>query len=172
MKSKFQEMIDKYPEIGGYSCMSSCPDGWVDIVELFFEYAMSVKISNACKYWELREPNEKDQSFERYPEPVIDIVIDQIKEKFGELCIYFHVTSIDSLPDKFVPIDGMDIRNDIRNQLSGFVDCLMKLAERTCEITGDPGAPHRRYGWLKILSPEKAKELDYELVEALDRNEP
>lgn len=97
-----------------------------------------------------------------------ELVIYQIKEKLGGLCIYTGIEDHkDTLPEEF---DKEDYKNKIET-LCGFVDGVksyaIMLADKTCEFTGQPGRRMKRNCWIKNVSQEFAekegyKELDYQ----------
>ena len=64
------------------------------------------------------------------PEPVPQVVVTQIKEKFGSLRFYY---------------DGGDAKID------GMVDMAESWAAHTCETCGNPGVNRSIRGWLTTL---------------------
>lgn len=69
-------------------------------------------------------------------EPIEQVTVSQIKEKFGELRFYY---------------DGGD------DHINGLVIMAEEWASRTCEECGKPGTA-RRDGWIKTLCDEHAAE--------------
>ncbi len=76
-------------------------------------------------------------------DPIPQLVIDQVKEKFGGLRVY---------------TSGGD------KATSGMISFATWLADQTCEETGEKGTLYKKGGWYKTLSPEKAKELEYKEI--------
>lgn len=76
----------------------------------------------------------------------VQVVADQIKEKFGTLSFYVSVYGA----------------NDVENKI---VDDIISEAERksssTCEITGKDGAICAKGGWYKTLCYEESRKLGY-----------
>lgn len=68
------------------------------------------------------------QHYLDYKPEVSQVVVDQVKEKFGSLRFYFH---------------GGD------EYIQGLVDMVCYLSESTCEICGNPGKLEDD-GWIKV----------------------
>jgi hypothetical protein len=101
-----------------------------------------------------------------------ELLIFQIKEKTGGLCIYTGVEDHkEDLPEEF---DKEDYNNKIET-LCGFIEgaksYAIMLADKTCEFTGKPGVKVSNGYWIKTLSPEAAKEKGYDHPENSDQNE-
>lgn len=125
-----QALINRFPNLyrevytdPKTSCMSwgfECSDGWYGVI-----YNLSLGL----------ESLQKDR-------PDLDIVAEQVKEKFGTMRFY---TNSDYDPE---------------------VQELTDLAERqtavTCEECGDTGALWRRGGWVRTLCDKHAGEFEYE----------
>jgi hypothetical protein len=80
-------------------------------------------------------------------EPIPEVKIGQIKEKFGTLRFYY---------------DGGD------DVIRGMVSFAEALSGNTCEMTGEAGSlckKGKRGGWYKTLSEHKANEIGYTKVE-------
>lgn len=73
--------------------------------------------------------------------PVPGIQIDQIKEKFGDLCIY---------------ITGGD------KYIHGQLKFAKYLAGKTCMFTGEPGEKYNKNGWIVTASKAKIEEFENE----------
>lgn len=79
---------------------------------------------------------EKNPDGENIPDPVPQVVVAQIKEKFGGLRFYY---------------DGGD------EYISGLVAMAEQWASRTCEECGSPGT-HRSGGWMRTLCDRHEQE--------------
>lgn len=81
------------------------------------------------------------------------VIADQIKEKFGTLRFYYHFSKDHVVDEDFYAVRGIVSRYEA-------------LSGQTCEKTGDKGKLCSRGpgGWMKTLSPEKAKELNYKVT--------
>ena len=98
-----------------------CGDGWFNLLDTMGYLIQAYKDKN----------------------PELKFEIDQVKEKFGELRVYFTGT------DPY---------------LEGVIDFATNMSSHVCELTGDVGFLYKRNGWVKTLSEQKAIELDYTLV--------
>ena len=79
-----------------------------------------------------------------------EVKIDQIKEKYGELCFYF---------------SGGD------NEVEGMVYFAERLCSKTCEVSGEGGELCRRGGWFKTLSKKVCETSPYEGYKPIKNNE-
>ena len=75
-------------------------------------------------------------AYEEAGQPV-DIVIDQIKEKFGTLRFYYHFASPKEKP--------------FRRQIKDIVDKWEERSEETCENCGKPGTLRTDRYWIQTL---------------------
>ena len=92
------------------------------------------------------------------------IVILQAKEKFGTMRIY----SMLDLPEGKKWEDYKNMEWSI-NGLKGVLDYVAHLSYNVCEITGDKGfLCTSENGWMRTLSEEKIKELNYTKLEAYE----
>ncbi len=127
-------MKEKYPEMfsqpyGGFAVGT----GWWPIIE-----SLCANIQNHINWKnETRERLLKDNPYNhKIPEAVPQVVVAQIKEKFGGLRFYY---------------DGGD------DQVHGMVRMAEAWADRSCEECGKPG---ERYsgGWIRTLCEEHEAE--------------
>jgi hypothetical protein len=132
------KLIEKYPKIlvnihgdPKHTCMAwglEVGDGWYKLLDECME-----KIQYFC---DLCSSDDRE----------VQVVADQIKEKFGTLRFY---TSV---------FGANDTENDI-------IDDIISEAEResshTCEVTGDRGEPCKRGGWYRTLCYEQARKDNY-----------
>jgi hypothetical protein len=96
------------------------------------------------------------------------VVLDQVKEKFGTLRVYFHL----EFDKPFLEMaygdnpepEATKCANRYSDYMNGIVHMAEVLSSRTCEFTGLPGKLHSSGGWVKTLNPEYAKN------ELADRN--
>ena len=96
-----------------------CGDGWFNI------------INQLCQNIQ-HHIDWKNKSEEVVPQ----VVVDQVKEKFGSLRFYYH---------------GGD------DYISGLVSMAESMSGVTCEVCGSPGES-RNEGWIKVLCDEHHKE--------------
>lgn len=132
------QLYKKYPKIlqdcgksPMESCMSfwmECDDGWYELLDKCME-----KLQYFC---DICSKDGRE----------VQVVANQIKEKYSTLRFYVSVYGASS------------IENDI-------VDDIISEAERkssyTCEITGKHGEPCKKGGWYKTLCYEEARKLGY-----------
>lgn len=141
MKEELQlKLVEKYPKIlkdfrgdPMSTCMAwgfECDDGWYELLDKCME-----KMQYFC-----------DLCFYRSGKQV-QVVANQIKEKFGTLRFYVSV------------YDANEIENDI---IDDIVNEAERKSSRTCEVTGEEYAePCKRGGWYKTLCYKQARELGY-----------
>jgi len=132
------KLYNKYPRIlqdCGKSPMESCmsfwmehDDGWYKLLDKCME-----KLQYFC---DLCSKDGEE----------VQVVANQIKEKYGTLSFYTSVYGADN------------IQNDI-------IDDIISEAERksayTCEVTGEHGEPCKRGGWYRTLCYEQARKDGY-----------
>ena len=123
-----KEMHEKYPKIfsqpyGGFAI----GEGWYQIIRSLCENIQSRINSVECyrKQLILRNPHNNP-----LPEPIEQVVVEQIKEKFGGLRFYYQ---------------GGD------EKISGMVDMAESWAVHTCEVCGSAGSNRSIGGWLTTL---------------------
>lgn len=123
-----KEMLEKYPKIfsqpfGGFEI----GEGWYQIIRSLCENIQSRINSVECyrNYLILKNPHNIP-----LPEPIEQVVVEQIKEKFGGLRFYY---------------TGGD------EKIDGMVDMATSWAEHTCEECGSPGVNRAIRGWLTTL---------------------
>lgn len=84
----------------------------------------------------------------------IEVVANQVKEKYGELCFYY------------VILGNREIDEVWREGFIDIIDSLIRYAELksryVCELCGKSGKLCVRGGWLKALCKNCAKEVRYE----------
>jgi hypothetical protein len=137
-----KQLVEKYPKIlRDYKGdpMSTCmswgfehDDGWYELLDK----AMG-KIQYLCDKFST-------------PENEVQVIADQIKEKYGTLRFYVHI------------VGANEIESSI---LYSFVDRAEAESVYTCEITGRRGTLCNKRGWVRTLSKEKAQELGYNTKE-------
>jgi hypothetical protein len=71
-----------------------------------------------------------------------NVVVDQVKEKFGGLRYYF----------------STGVSSEIEQQITLLVDAAEAQSFEICEVCGAPGELRRDRGWLKTLCDEHARD--------------
>ena len=139
MKSELElELVKKYPKIlrdykGDMmqTCMAwgmECDDGWYKLLDKCME-----KLQYIC---DLCSKDGRE----------VQVVANQIKEKYGTLRFYVSV------------YDANEIENDIVDDI---VNDAERTSSRTCEVTGEYAEPCKRGGWYKTLCYKQARALGY-----------
>lgn len=133
-----KELVSKYPKIlRDYhgdcmkTCMAwglECDDGWYRLLDGCME--------NLQYFCDVCSRNGKE----------VQVVADQIKEKFGTLSFYFHVVGANDVEDNII---GSIIRETERQ--SAYV----------CQTTGKDGVLCSKGGWYMTLCREEARKLGY-----------
>lgn len=136
-----KQLADKYPKIlrhmGGdprVTCMAfgiECDNGWYSLLERCME-----KLQYFC------------DTCTKIGSPV-QVIADQIKEKYGTLRFYFSVD---------VEENSHQIQYSI---IEDIVNSAEAESEHTCEITGESGALCKKGSWLKTLCRQSAKQHGY-----------
>lgn len=129
------KLVAKYPKIlrdhGGdmtKTCMHwgmEHGDGWYDLLD---------------------KGMEKIQYFCNLCPSGVQLVADQIKEKYGTLRFYYHIENSSEVESA--------ILDDIVSEME-------RASARTCEVSGDPGYACNRGGWLRTLSYKEARKSGY-----------
>jgi hypothetical protein len=134
MKGKFPEMFSK--PYGGFAV----GEGWWPILkELCSQINSYTKWRNGT-----RESLLKDNPYDHeIPDAIPQVVIAQVKEKFGGLRFYY---------------DGGD------SHISGMVRMAEIWAGHTCETCGKPGTI-RHGGWIRTLCDEHEEERQQQMKE-------
>jgi hypothetical protein len=139
MKEELQlELVKKYPKILKHfrgdpmqTCMAwgfEVEDGWYNLLDECMK-----KMQYFCDLCS-RDGRE------------VQVVADQIKEKYGDLRFYVSVYGADKIED--------DIIDDIIYEAE-------RKSRNTCEVTGENGVLCKRGGWFKTLCREEARKHGY-----------
>ena len=128
------KLVEKYPKIlRDYkgdkmeTCMAwgmECDDGWYGLLNKGME-----KLQHFCDLCS-KEGRE------------VQVVANQIKEKYGTLCFYTSVYG------------GDNIQHDI---IDDIIDTAERKSAYTCEVTGEHGEPCKKGGWYRTLCYEQAR---------------
>jgi hypothetical protein len=139
MKEELElELVKKYPKIlrdykgdKMQTCMAwgmECGDGWYDLLNK----CMS-KLQYLC---DLCSTHERE----------VQVVANQIKEKYGTLRFYTSVYGANDTESLII--------DDIINEAEA-------ASARTCEVTGDSGTVCQRGGWYRTLCYKQARQDGY-----------
>jgi hypothetical protein len=149
-----QHIIEKYPLIFSQPCDIGINDGWFDIIDMLCNNIQH-RIDNAVmqrKYaieWN-KDVNDPDFEWTKFgereerkvPELVEQVVVKQIKEKFGTLRFYY---------------DGGD------DYIRGLEAMAASMTSRICEQCGCPGTSRstKKQRWVLVLCDKHAEEQGY-----------
>lgn len=146
-----------------------CGDGWYKILDHLFGYLtklMERKLSfDYLKEFKEQHKDKPDfyETYYSYKHLPPQIILDQVKEKFGTLRVYYHYDYVDVPAEIKSKID----EKQIEKQLEEFyqkVDNAIEYADyqtsRTCEVTGEEGKYYTK-GWCRVLSDNEAKKYGY-----------
>lgn len=123
-----KEMHEKYPMMFAHPYGGFCVGkGWYPIIRALCENIQAHINSVECHRNHLLIKNVMSRPI---PEPVPQVEIRQIKEKFGGLRFYY---------------DGGD------DKIEGMVDMAESMSVITCETCGNPGVNRSIRGWLTTL---------------------
>ena len=152
-----QHIREKYPKIFSQRCEMSVGDGWYDIIDMLCANIQNYidNVADRRKWaikWndEVNDPNydwsDKASFIKReervVPELIEQVVVTQIKEKFGTLRFYY---------------DGGD------EYIRGLEDMAESMTARTCEDCGCPGVARstKQKRWVRVLCDKHAYEQGY-----------
>lgn len=152
-----QHIREKYPKIFSQRCEMSVGDGWYDIIDMLCANIQNYidNVADRRKWaikWndEVNDPNydwsDKASFIKReervVPELIEQVVVTQIKEKFGTLRFYY---------------DGGD------EYIRGLEAMAESMTARTCEDCGCPGVAlsTKQKRWVRVLCNKHAYEQGY-----------
>lgn len=174
-------LATKYPELfagRGKSPRESlmcfgceCGDGWYNILDNLFGFMSDVR-RNRLRLLAVKPELSTTENGGYIDFRCPQVVLDQVKEKYGTLRVYWHFghDEIEELRnqanDEKKLADGISRYSDL---IDGAVDFCEYLSSKTCEVTGKPGKLYTD-GWHITLCDEEA-EKRYGVTGAdLDRN--
>ena len=167
-------LVNKYPNLfknyngdPKHTCMAwgiECCDGWYKILDHLFGYLTNLMerklVIEYTKEYREKHKEHKDfyTNFYSYKLLPPQIVLDQVKEKFGTLRVYYS-TYTDDVPEEIWSIlDSNDYDKKIeryQNAIDNAIDYAEYQSGITCESTGKDGKLYTK-GWHKVLCDEEA----------------
>jgi hypothetical protein len=141
-----------------------CADGWYNILDHLFGYLTflteTIVHIDYTKQYKTIHKNDKDY-YEKYCSYKLtppQIILDQVKEKYGTLRVYYHTTGY-NIPEEIKEIlDDKDLDkklNNFYNKIDYAIDYAEYQSSVTCEITGKEGKLYTK-GWHRTLCDEEA----------------
>lgn len=135
MKEELEkQLVEKYPLIFSQRCEISCGDGWYPLIDTLCGTIQGhIHSVERQRTWALKKNENPSQLLDTepydVPEPVVQVIAQQIKEKFGTL--RFYTTGGDSY-------------------IYGAIQMADTMSEHICEECGNAGK--RRPGsWIRTL---------------------
>ena len=129
MNERIKRLQEIYPQMYANTYDIWVGPGWMPIVErLSHSIQQYIDAANSRRQWLI--DNGKMKYDELIPEPIEQVTVAQVKEKFGELRFYY---------------DGGD------EYIAGLVEMAEQWAGHTCEECGKPGHLRGDLSWIKTL---------------------
>jgi hypothetical protein len=141
-----------------------CRDGWAQILDHLFGFLTTHMNQDLwvaySEDYKAAHANEKLYCLKIKPP---QIILDQVKEKFGTLRVYYHTEFAEGSPfensDITEKVDEKALEKTLREYYA-VIDNAIAYAEyqtsRTCEVTGKAGTLYTK-GWHSVLCEEEAK---------------
>jgi hypothetical protein len=146
-----------------------CGDGWYEIIRGFCKLAHSHLENNTTR---ARTKNKENPRF--VPCPKLNLLFLQIKEKYGTLRLYYHLSrDLENEPlDSNIDEELLAIRDsETMEFIRGLESFAEYLSARTCEVTGKPGKLWT-CGWHRTLCDEEAIKFGYILDDGTKETNP
>lgn len=180
------QLVAKYPELfvnKNKSPMETlicfgceCGDGWYSILDYLFGYLTALskrKIPlDYTEEYRLKHKDKKDyyENYYSYKHLPPQIVLDQVKEKYATLRVYYHL-EYNEIPEE---LKANIVLTQLDKELETYytaIDNAIEFAEyqtsRTCEVTGKPGKLYTK-GWYRVLCDEEAAKAGYTVNEGTE----
>ena len=150
-------------------CGCECGDGWYKILDHLFGYLIELTntkfdVDFTKEYKDLhRDKKDFYKEYSSYKFSPPQILLDQVKEKYGTLRVYHH-SEFEDIPEDIWAI--LDIKQfykkmeDFNQRVENAIDYAEYQSSRTCEITGAEGKLYTE-GWHRVLSDEEAVKAGY-----------
>ena len=190
MKTELEKiLVEKYPTLfknyhgdPKVTCMCfgiETRDGWFNILDHLFGYLTNLMrnplhIPYTEKY---KEEHKQDKDyytshcFYKFDPP--QIILDQVKEKFGTLRVYYHTELEKEIPeDIWVIVDQNEYYKKLdyyNEKIDSAIDYAEYQSSVTCEVTGKEGKLYAK-GWHQTLCEEEAKKQNLNTDEATTLN--
>lgn len=175
-----KQLVEKYPKLfkdrnrpptETLICFGlECSDGWFKILDHLFGYLTNLMETEMhipytpeyrAKYKGDPEYYKKHSSYILTPP---QIILSQVKEKYGTLRVYFY-TDIDDIPEDIWAILDLTEYYARIKRYNDKIDFAIDYAEYqssiTCEVTGKDGKLYTT-GWHRVLCDEEAIERGYD----------
>jgi len=141
-----------------------CGDGWYKILDHLFGYITDLMerklVVDYTKEYKNQHRDKKDfyEKYCSYKFLPPQIILDQVKEKFATLRVYYHTSFEDIQEDIWAVLDLKDFYKKM-DEYNSRIDHAIEYAEyqsgRTCEVTGEEGKLYTK-GWYRVLCDKEA----------------
>jgi hypothetical protein len=184
MNTKLEkQLIDKYPKLfkngnrpptESLMCFGcECDDGWYKILDHLFGYLTNLMETELripyTQEYRAKHKDDKDY-YQKHQSAVIappQIILDQVKEKFATLSVYYY-TDMEDIPDEIWGILDLNEYYARLKKYNDKIDLAINYAEFqssvTCEVTGKDGKLYTN-GWNRVLCDEEAVKHGYDLAD-------
>jgi hypothetical protein len=179
-----QELVKKYPKLFKHyrgdpreTCMAfgiETNDGWYKTLDHLFGYLTDLMERKLVVDYtkEYKDQHKEDKEYYHkycsYKFLPPQIILDQVKEKYGTLRVYYHTTFEDIPEDIWAVLDLKDFYKKM-DEYNDMIDHAISYAEyqsaRTCEVTGQEGNLYTK-GWCRVLCDEEAIKHGYKIEDA------
>lgn len=167
LATKYPNLLKNYKGDPKRTCMAwgiECCDGWYKILDHLFGYLTNLMerklVIEYTKEYRAKHKEHKDfyTNFYSYKLLPPQIVLDQVKEKFGTLRVYYSTYADDISEEIWSILDSNDYDEKIKryqNAIDNAIDYAEYQSGITCEVTGKDGKLYTK-GWHKVLCDEEA----------------
>lgn len=134
-----------------------CGDGWHGILDNLFGYIDHV-LKNRSVDLKVKKERVTDENGGYIELPCPPVILDQVKEKYGTLRVYWHFDSVGLEKVRDLVEDEAQISQSLEryaDMIEDAVDFSEYLSSQTCEVTGKAGKLYTD-GWCVTLCEEEA----------------
>jgi hypothetical protein len=165
--AKYPKLFKNYKGDPMATCMAwgmECCDGWYKILDHLFGYLTdTMERKFAIEYtqeYQDKHKNNKDFYTNFCSHKILppQIVLDQVKEKYGTLRVYYSLNTEEIPEELWAILDHQDYNKKIEryyNVIDNAIDYAEYQSGVTCEVTGKDGKLYTK-GWHKVLCDEEA----------------
>jgi len=153
-----QELFEKYPSLFRdlnrpmtETCMCwglECGEGWKYILDDLFSFLVHLP----QRWVRLKDVSEDGIKSAEYGP--LKVVLDQVKQKYGTLRVYYHIEDQEKNPERFDEEKVRAHREWINDYVDGGVALAETISEKTSELSGKRGTL-RTEGWWVVLTDEE-----------------
>jgi hypothetical protein len=190
MKTELEKiLVEKYPTLfknyhgdPKVTCMSfgiETNDGWYSLLDHLFGYLTNLMetklVVNYTNEYRDKHKDKKDfyTNYHSYKFLPPQIILDQVKEKFGTLRVYYHTYLVNEVPADVWGVLNLEDYYKKLDRYNDKIDFAISYAEYqssvTCEVTGKEGKLYAK-GWHQTLCEEEAKKQNRNADEATTLN--